>query len=311
MKNLNDTYLYKKMPNYDKEIHEMILKGERIDKSNETFTDIKYEVKRKNVDSTLVKLLDSERIVLVLPNKPLPKAFKFILAKDIKEDKKVKVFIDCSGIISPNGNGYKFTNNQAVNIFISYLVAGRTAFIMEAKPNTILNNSTLTMSGTKAFAALINYVTDYIGKININVASRNKCLYLAAIYYQVNILGKDIDFKTVKDTALNISGISERESNIIELDYKKDSFDNIYNFLDLLKESLKIKGLNYDVFIEKWMFTMGTGTVFALELFPYFAQMITDAYIGAYINNQKTIEKITGQNMIEFSKTLIRIGSDS
>lgn len=311
MKNLNDTYLYKKMPNYDKDIHEMILKGERIDKSNETFADIKYEVKRKNVDSTLVKLLDSERIVLVIPNRPLPKAFKFVLYKDIKEDKKVKVFIDCSTIIGPNGNGYKFINNQSVNIFISYLVAGRTAFVMEAKPNSILNNSTLTMAGTKTFAALINYVTDYIGKININVASRNKCLYLAAIYYQVNLLGKDIDFKTVKDIALNISGISEREANIIELDYQKDSFDNIYNFLELLKESLKIKGLSYDVFIEKWMFTMGTGTVFGLELFSYFAQMITDAYIGAYINNQKTIEKIAGQNMIEFSKTLIKIGSES
>lgn len=311
MKNLNSTYLYKTMPNYDKEIHEMILQGERIDKSHETFSDIKYEVKRKNVDSTLVKLLDSDRIVLVLPNKPLPKSFKFIISRDIKDDKKIKVFIDCSGVLAPNGTGYKFINNQAVNIFISYLVAGRTAFIMEAKPNVILNNSTLTMSGTKSFAALVNYVLDYIGKININVTNRNKSLYLAAVYYQVNLLGKDIDFKSVKDIALNISGISEREANIIELDYEKDSFDNIFNFLKLVKESIKIKDLTFDAFIEKWMFTMGTGTVFGLELFQYFAQMITDAYIGAYINNQKTIEKIAGQNMIEFSKTLIKIGSDS
>lgn len=311
MKNLNDTYLYRKIPDYDKDIHELILKGERIDKSNESFQDIKYEVKRKNVDSTLTKLLDSDRIVLVLPNKALPKSFKFIVANDIKEDKKVKVFIDCNSVIVPTGTGYKFLNNQTVNIFISYLVAARTAFIMEAKPNTITMNSTLTQAGTKSFAALVNYVVDYIGKININITARNKSLYLASIYYQVNLLGKDIDSKSVKETALRVSGISERESNIIELDYEKDSFDNIYNFIELLKESLKIKGLTYDSFIEKWMFTMGTGTVFALELFPYFSQMITDAYIGAYLNSQKTIEKIAGQNMIEFAKTIIRIGSDS
>ena len=51
MKKFNETYLYKKMPDYNKDITEFILKGERIDKTNKTFSDIKYEVKRKNVDS--------------------------------------------------------------------------------------------------------------------------------------------------------------------------------------------------------------------------------------------------------------------
>ena len=38
---------------------------------------------------------------------------------------------------------------------------------------------------------------------------------------------------------------------------------------------------------------------------------MTDAYIGAYINNQKTIEKVAKQNMVDFSKLLIKIGSES
>lgn len=311
MKNLNDTYLYRQFPDYEKDILEMILKGERVDKSHETFEDIKYEVKRKNVDSTLVRLLESERVVLMIPNKPLPKAFKFIVSKDVRNDRHTKVFIDCTGVLAPNADGYKFINNQAVNILISYLVAGRTAFIMEAKDSMITTNSTLTQSGTKTFASLVNYVVDYIGKININVGTRNKSLYLASLFYQINLLGKDIDSSSVQKTAMKISGISEREANIIELDFEKDSFDNIYNFIDLMRESLHIKGLNFDTFVEKWMFLFGTGTVFALELFPYFAQMITDAYIGAYLNNQKTIEKIAGQNMVEFSKTIIKVGSDS
>ena len=232
MKKFNETYLFKKMQNYDKEIYEFILKGERIDKSNKTFSDIKYEVKRKNVDSTLTKLLDSERVVLVIPQKPLPKSFKILTAKDIKTDKKVKVFIDCTGIIEATNVGYRFySNNAVVNIFISYLVAARTAFIMEAKPTVITMNSTLTQSGTATFAAMVNYVVDYIGKININVDTRNKSIYLASIYYQVNLLGKDLDSKSVKDTALKIAGISERESNIIELDYEKDSFDDIEKFV--------------------------------------------------------------------------------
>lgn len=312
MKKFNETYLYKKMPDYEKDIQAMIIKGNRIDKSHKSFEDIKYEVKRKNVDSTLAKLLDSDRIVLVIPEKPMPKAFKVICAKDIRNDHKVKVFIDCTGIIKDETSNYSFYNNSAaVNIFISYLVAGRTAFILEAKPTLLTMNSSLTQSGTKTFASMVNYVVDYIGKININPVSRNKSLYISSIYYQVNLLGKDLDSKSVKDTAMKVSGISERESNIIELEYEKDSFDDIEKFINLMNNVLHVKGLTIDSFIEKWMFLYGTGTVFGTELFAPFAQCISDAYIGAYINNQKTIEKIGKQNMIDFTKTLIRIGSDS
>lgn len=310
MKKFNETYLYKKMPDYEKDIQALILKGQRVDKSVEAFNDIKYEVKRKNVDSTLAKLLDSERIVLVVPVKPLPKSFKIITAKDIRDDRKIKVFIDCTGIIEITNSGY-ILNINSINILISYLLAARTAFIIEAKPSLLTLNSALTQSGTKAFAALVNYIVDYIGKININTESRNKSLYLASIYYQVNILGKDIDSKSVKDTALKISGISERQANIIEIDFEQDSFDDIEKFVNLMAESLHVKGLTIDSFIEKWMFLYGTGTIFGSELFTYFAQMMSDAYIGAYINNQKTIEKVTKQNMVDFTKTLIRIGSDS
>ena len=308
----NETYLYRKMPEYDRDIHELILKGDRIDKSNESFDDIKYEIKRKNIDASLVKLIESDRIVLVLPTKPMPKSFRIITAKDIKEDRRVKVFVDCTGIITANGSGYSLVNNgSAVNILISYLIAARTAFIMEAKPQLLTGNSSLTQSGTRAFASLTNYVIDYIGKININIEARNKSLYLASIYYQVNLLGKDIDFKSVKETALKISGISERQANILELDFEKDSFDDIEKFINLVQNVLHVKGLTIDTFIEKWMWLYGTGTIFATELFVYFAQMMSDSFIGAYINNQKTIEKVAKQDMIDFTKTLIRIGSDS
>lgn len=311
MKKFNETYLYRKMPDYEKDVQAMVLKGERIDKSHASFNDIKYEVRRKNVDSTLVKLLESERIVLIIPSKPLPKSFKIITAKDIRNDKKTKVFIDCIGVIDITDSGYKISNNNAINILISYLLAARTAFIVEAKPNMLLTSSSLTQSGTRTFAALFNYVIDYIGKININTETRNKSLFMASIYYQVNLLGKDIESSSVRNTALKISGISDRQANIIEIDFEEDSFNDIEKFINLVKETLHINGLTIDSFIEKWMFLYGTGTIFATELFTYFAQMISDAYVGAYLNNQKTIEKVAKQNMIDFSKTLIDIGRDS
>jgi hypothetical protein len=59
------------------------------------------------------------------------------------------------------------------------------------------------------------------------------------------------------------------------------------------------------------MTSFGTGTVFALEIFPAFASMMTDAYVGGYINNQKSIEKIAGTGMTEITKTLLTIGAES
>ena len=50
------------------------------------------------------------------------------------------------------------------------------------------------------------------------------------------------------------------------------------------------------------MYIYGTGTVFALELLPSFSNMLTDAYVGAYINNQKTIEKIAGTGKLSVAQ---------
>ena len=46
---LTDSLFNGKMPDYEKEIQALILKGERVDKKHESFDDIKYEVKRKKV----------------------------------------------------------------------------------------------------------------------------------------------------------------------------------------------------------------------------------------------------------------------
>ena len=74
---------------------------------------------------------------------------------------------------------------------------------------------------------------------------------------------------------------------------------------------MHLNKLTLDTIVEKWMYVYGTGTVFALELFPAFSNMITDSFVGAYINNQKTIEKVAGTGMVTFTKTILTIGADS
>ena len=48
-------------------------------------------------------------------------------------------------------------------------------------------------------------------------------------------------------------------------------------------------------------------TLFALEYYPAFAGMLTNAYIGCYLNNQSTIEKVAGKDMISFVKSILEM----
>ena len=63
--------------------------------------------------------------------------------------------------------------------------------------------------------------------------------------------------------------------------------------------------LTLSLVIEKWMFLYGSATVLALEFLPSFLTMITDAYSGVYLNNQKSIEKMLAKDLVELGKMLI------
>ena len=116
----------------------------------------------------------------------------------------------------------------------------------------------------------------------------------------------------------NNSTIEEREQmtfaeeDIIKMyvDKRNDvnPFLNIRTFVDFVADVLKIPTLTVDAIVEKWLFIYGTKTVFALEYWPALVTMITDAYVGCFINNQKTIEKVCGSNMVTLAKAIIDVG---
>ena len=54
------TYLYTQYSEYEKQIFSFMMSGEEIDKDTSDFDDIKYEVKKRQVSNSLVKVLESE-----------------------------------------------------------------------------------------------------------------------------------------------------------------------------------------------------------------------------------------------------------
>lgn len=308
------TYLYSKYSEYEKQLFNFIMSGEEIDKNTDDFEDIKYEVKKRQVSNSLIKVLNSKQVVLMTNQNPLPKAFKVFCAKDIKgsNKNKMKIFIDCTNILDRDEDSgrYKCRGNS-IDIFISYLVSAMHTYIYYADESRIVNNSKVISVGAQAFAQLFTYVVDYACKISSMPSVKNKCMYMASLYYIGNILGKDYTTEGSRKVAKKISGLSDREAGIVDIQLKSESMMNIKYFVEAVSDILHLSKLTLDIVVERWMSVYGTGTVFAMEIFPAFASMITDTYVGAYLNNQRTIEKICGTTMPEFTKVLLSIGAES
>ena len=308
------TYLYGKYNQYEQETIDFVLKADRIDQTKPEFEDIAYEVKRRNVSPALMKVLMSPNVILMSRAKPLSKAFKIFCAKDIKYDKDLRVFIDVSGIIVYDEDAGKYRCQRTnIDIFISYLVDAMSSFIYYTPKGTerITGNAVIRQTGARAFADLFTHIVDFLCKITTIGGAKDKCRFMSAMYYLVNLLEMDPTADSTKAIAARTVGVSEREADIIILQMDQNAFMDIKLFVDSVAEVLRLNKFTLDTLVEKWMYIYGTGTVFALELFPSFSNMLTDAYIGAYVNNQKSIEKIAGQSMIEFTKTILRIGDES
>lgn len=307
-KTFADTYIYQQTDVYEKKLLEYIMEAERIDKNSSGFENIKSRVKTRQVTSILYKILENDNVVLMHSFKPLPKAFRVTAMKDLKAgsgDNHIKVFIDCSSIMTNTGGIWSTTD---IDVFLSYLASAVVYYVYFRDRNKMIYNTELSRKGAGAFSILFTNIIDYLYKISQIDLNREKCIYMSIMYYMTNILGRGFTDDSVKSLAKRLSRLSDNQINSILLEFHEDDCINIKTFVDAVKNSLKIEGLTIDAFIEKWIFLYGTGTMFALEYLPAFSTMMTDTYVGAYINNQRTIENIVGKDMVDFSKALFRIG---
>lgn len=309
-KNYSNTYLYGKYPEYDKLLFTFIMEGEPIDKDKDDFNGLIYEVKRRQTIPALLKVLKSDVVVLMTANKALPRQFKVFCAKDLRNGKKndLKVYIDCTDLLHRNKEGNWVCSD--IDVLISHLISAMVNVIYYKDEKTLTANANLSHVGATAFASLMTHIVDYVAKISSTPKNKAYCQYLSAKYYIANILGKDENTSGNKNICRQIAGLSERESDIIDMQLQEHSFDNIKFFAETLSRILRINKLSVDVIVERWMYLYGVSSVFALEMFTAFSEMITNCYVGSYLNNQKTIEKVTGTSMVEFAKIILRIGAD-
>ena len=113
-------------------------------------------------------------------------------------------------------------------------------------------------------------------------------------------------FSVNVNLAKKIANITEREKELLVAYLEVESFANIDYFMHTCNDILKLKELELQSFLATWIKLYTPGTMFALEYFPAFSAMMTNAYIGCYLNNQSTIEKVTNRGLPEYVKNSSR-----
>ena len=309
-KTYGNTYLYTRNPDemnqHNKVLTDFILKADRIDKSSEAFQSIMDAVKREQRSSVLYSVLQRNDVVLCMRSPELPRAFKVFEAKDLRTKSGPKVFIDVTGLIKLNGAYFDCKN---IGILVTYLFGALTYILYRENPIKLTNNSNITIASTECYVAIVNYIIDYLRIIGYS-ANKDKILYLTALFYLHNLMGKDLD-NYAKNIAAKISGVPASSIRSYELYYEIDKdFRNIDTFITLIADTFKLKGLTTEVFMHQWIYLMGEGTQFCTELFTSFSVLITNAYCGSYVVNQKQIERCCGKSMVNYATALIKLGSE-
>ena len=302
VKTYADCSLYNKYPKYNTMIFDALMTDDFIDKASTEFNeDVLIDIKRSRVNSHILQVLTSPKTILYYPKTPLPTFFKVLVAADPRSSKKDKkdrkLFIDCTSVIHRGDKGWR-TNTEAL---LSYLIAGYCH--MAYTSNLTFGGDTTSLEALN-FAKLFTYVIDFIAKISVSEANRDKCMYYAARYYLEGIAGREESYS--RTVAQKYAGITDIKENTYQFKIKdKDAFKELKNFIALIRTEFKIENLTVDVVVEKWMYLFNPSSVFALEYMPAFQSMMIYAYIGAYLNNQKTIEKICGKTMVQYVKNII------
>lgn len=304
-KTYNETFIYTKFP-YDENIFRFLMGADRIDKDSPKFEDVRYEFKKRQPDASLLKVLNSKNVILCTSDRlNLNTQFRVVCARDPRfKGSDYKIFIDCTGLVVTDKTGNYVCKNS--DILVSHVINAMVTMIYQKAENQILATS-LVKQSMEAFAALFTHVIDYLTKISVIPSIKDKCRYLACIYFVENILQKDFN-EGAKNIAGGICNLSEREQDTILAQVDDEDFESIKSFIAKLAVLIKAPSLKIDNVIDKWMYLYGTNTVFALEYYPALSAMLTDAYNGAYINNQKTIEKVVGNTLVSYTKDVIAKG---
>lgn len=299
-KKISECYVYSKSAVFFKVV-DAIKTAPRIDKNTKEFVeDVALEVKRSKAPSYILKILTSANTVLYKPTTPLARVAKVVCAKDFTEKgTHIKVFIDISNVITKNEATGRY--KVQVDVLIAYLVSAKTNMVYYKLENAFTSKSSYMAIASSIYAKLFTNLIDYVGNISVIPGNKQKMRFYAAKFFLINVMQLTNEDK-INSIAAKACEAKELEAKAFDVVTNDEDFKTIESFVALVKKIFKLDKLTVSLVIEKWMYLYGPATIMAIEFLPAFITMITDAYCGVYLNNQKSIEKIIGKELVLFGK---------
>lgn len=308
-KSYPNTYIGQKITTSGESIEKPLIKyimgAERLNKESEAFRQIQNDIKTRQTSAILYRVLMMPNVVLAIDTKELPASFKVFRAADVRAtNKEPKIFVDVTGIVKLNNGSFICSK---IDTLITYLTAALVHLLYYDPSKQLVNNASITRPATTCFVKLFTGVIDELRVIGY-AENQLKIKYSTAVYFLTSLVGKPIE--NARSMAANILGIAPKEAKAYDYFYSDEAMENLNTFVTDLCENFHLRGFSTDIMLDRWMFKYGKGTMYGLELYPAFLTMLTNAYCGAYVNNQKTIEKYCGRDMVTISTTIIRAGAD-
>lgn len=283
-----------------------IMTANRIDISSNSFKGVVEQLKSRSQNAVIIRMLQQGNVVLAIGDKELSPSLKVFYAKDIKSSTKSrKVFVDVTNIIVLE-NGFFVCKD--INRLAAYLLGVLVMEVYYNDPNKFITNGNLQKLSITAFIKLFNAIlNDH--RLPGYIANKAKIQYISGVYFGVNVMRLEIP--QARLAAAAAMGMNRQEATDADYFYHEEDLKDIYTFLQYLITTFKLKDLAPDGFINKWIYSYGKGTMYALELYPAFLTLIMYACSGSYINNMKRIENTLSKELVDIENIVIRIGSDA
>lgn len=310
-KAISDTFLYRNM-NKGGELQNTVIKILKdstplvptdLDEALIIINRYKFPLKAEVLDS-----FANDEIRLVYPtlNTKLPSYMPFFLTKD---HGKIVSIIDASVYGTKNADGKFRIDPKKLYCLMEGAYLSRLYYMHE---NAIKQKSKILMKGASMYSSMFTRVLNKQFSINVDKDKYQKILFLASKFYLINVIGlKDGDM--VFNYAIkNTTSLSVPVLNDIHETFDEKYFKDFASFIEGLvinsdRLNLGLEELTARGFIETYIMMYDSAALLALEYFPYFVYNAICVINGAYINNQKLLEQVIGNDAAAFYSDLIMI----
>lgn len=292
----------------EKSLFEFLMTAQRININDQSFKPILNALKSRVNNAIVIRMLQQGNVVLGIAKKEVPASFKVMAAKDPRDGRKEKIFVDVTGLIAYQ-NGF-FTCKE-IDRLAAYMLGVMTYQIYTKDPNKLTRNGSIQKYSVSAFVKMFGAELDYL-RLTGYMNNRNRIQYIAGVYFGYSVMGIDIGSarRTAAAVVAQIGQFSTQEAKNADYYYEEEELANINTFITSLVKTFKLEGLTTDIFVDRWIYLYGKGSHFGVELYPVFLNTVIYAYSGTYMNNMKRIESVLGRDLVDLTNSVLKIGND-